>query len=78
MKKYNFLDCKHVATPFHSSVHLFPIKNDNEIINQKEYSSIIGRLRYATDCTRPHIAYVVGVLSRFTSKPRRDHWHAIE
>ena len=78
LKKYNFLDCKHVATPFDSSVHLFPVKNDNDIINQKEYASIIGSLRYATDCTRPDIAYAVGVLSRFTSKPSRDHWHAIE
>jgi hypothetical protein len=78
LKKYNFLDCKHVATPFDSSVHLFPVKNDNDIINQKEYASIVGSLRYATDCTRPNIAYAVGVLSRFTSKPSRDHWHAIE
>ena len=35
-------------------------------------------MRYVTDCTRPDIAYVVGVLSRFTSKPSRDHWLAIE
>ena len=39
---------------------------------------IIGGLRYATDCTRPDIAYAVGVLSRFTSKPSKDHWLAIE
>jgi hypothetical protein len=57
---------------------LFPVKIDNDIINQKEYASIIGSLRYATDCTRPNIAYAVGVLRRFTSKPSRDHWHAIE
>jgi hypothetical protein len=57
---------------------LFLVKNDNEIINQKEYSSIIGSLCYATNCTRPDIAYAVGVISRFTSKPSRDHWHAIE
>ena len=31
-----------------------------------------------TDCTKPDIAYAVGVLSRFTSKPGRDHWQAIE
>ncbi|KAK4388569.1 Retrovirus-related Pol polyprotein from transposon TNT 1-94 [Sesamum angolense] len=38
-------------------------------ITTKEYASLIGSLRYATDCTRPDIAYAVGVLSRFTSKP---------
>ena len=68
LKKYNYHDCKHVVTPFDSSVHLFPINNDNDIVNQKEYASIIGSLRYATDCTRLDIAYAVGVLSRFTSK----------
>ncbi|XP_055823324.1 uncharacterized protein LOC129891878 [Solanum dulcamara] len=34
-----------------------------------EYASVIESLRYVTDCTRPDIAYAVGVLSRFTSKP---------
>ena len=47
------------------------------MINQKEYASKIGSLRYATDCSRPDIAYVVGVLSRFTSMPSRDHWLAM-
>ena len=78
LKKYNYHDCKHVVTPFDSSVHLFPINNDNDIVNQKEYASIIGSLRYATNCIRLDIAYAVGVLSRFTSKPSRDHWQAIE
>ena len=78
LKKYNYHNCKHVVTPFDSSVHLFPINNDNDIVNQKEYASIIGSLRYATDCTRLDIAYAVGVLSRFISKPSRDHWQAIE
>ena len=57
---------------------LFLLNNDDEIFNQKDYARIIGSLRYATDCTRPDIAYAVGVLSRFTSKPSRDHWLAIE
>ena len=57
---------------------LFPVNNDDEIFNQKDYASIIGSLRYVTGCTRPDIAYAVGVLSRFTSKPSKDHWLAIE
>ena len=78
MKKYNYHDCKHVITPFDSSVHLFPVNNDNDVVNQKEYASIIGSLRYAINCTRPNIAYAIGVLSRFTSKPSRDHLQAID
>ena len=78
MKKYYYHDCKHVVTPFDSSVHLFPVNNDNDVVNQKEYASIIDSLRYAINCTRPDIAYAVGVLSKFTSKPSRDYWQAIE
>ena len=78
LRKYNFHDHKSVATLFNSSVHLFLVNNDDEIFNQKDYASIIGSLCYATDCTRPDIAYAVGVLSRFTSKPSKNHWLAIK
>ena len=77
MKKYNYFDCKPASIPFDSSVHLFPTKDENDIYNQKEYASIIGSLRYAIDCTRPDIAYVIGVLARFTSKPNFEHWNAM-
>ena len=78
LRKYNFHDHKSVSTPFDSSIHLFPVNNDDEIFNKKDYASIIGNLRYAIDCTRPNIANAIGVLSRFTSKPSRNHWLAIE
>ena len=78
LRKYNFHDHKSVATPFDSSVQLFPVNNDDEIFNQKDYASIISSLRYATNCTRPDIAYAIGVLSRFTSKLSKDHWLSIE
>ena len=78
LRKYNFHDHKSVATPFDSNVHLFLVNNDDKIFNQKNYASIICRLRYTTYCTRFDIAYAVGVISRFTSKPSKDHWLAIE
>ena len=77
LRKYNLQDQKSVAIPFDYSVHLFLVNNDDEIFNQNDYASIISSF-YAIDCTRPNIAYVVKVLSRFTSKPSRDRWQAIE
>ncbi|XP_030959093.1 uncharacterized protein LOC115981044 [Quercus lobata] len=59
-------------------VHLFPVNNDKDVVNQKEYASIIDSLQYVTNCTRLDISHAVGVLSKFTSKPSRDHWQAIE
>jgi len=76
LKKYNYFDCKPASTPYDPSVKLF--KNTGDGVRQTEYASIIGSLRYTTDCTRPDIAYVVGLLCRFTSRPSKEHWHAIE
>ena len=40
------------------------------------YAALIGSLMYAQVCTRPDIAYIVGVLSRYLSNPGSDHWVA--
>ena len=77
LKNYNYFDCKPTSIPFDSNVHLFPTNDENDIYNEKEYGSIIGSLRYATNCTRPNIAYVVGVLAIYTSKPNIGHWNAM-
>ena len=76
LKKYNYFDCKAASTPFDLSVELF--KNISDSVNQNTCASIIGSLRYATDCTSPDIVYVVGVLCRFTSRPSMKHRLAIE
>jgi hypothetical protein len=38
------------------------------------YVSTVGSLTYAMVCTRPDIAHVVGYLSRYMSKQRKEHW----
>ena len=40
------------------------------------YTSVVGSLRYAQVCTRPNIAFTVGVLGRYQSNPSIDHWRA--
>jgi hypothetical protein len=42
------------------------------------YTIAIGSLMYAMVCTRPGIAHVVGVLSRYMSKPEKEHWTTIK
>ena len=41
LRKYNFHDHKSVATPFDSSVHLFPMSSDDEIFNLRDYASLV-------------------------------------
>ena len=38
----------------------------------------IGCLTYATTATRPDISSAVGILSKFMSRPGRNHWQGIK
>ena len=53
-------------------------KNDFEREQMKTipYASAVGSLMYAQVCTRPDIAFVVGMLGRYQSNPGVDHWKA--
>lgn len=42
------------------------------------YASAVGSLMYAMVCTRPDIAYAVGVTSRFLANPGKGHWEAVK
>ena len=53
-------------------------KNDLEIKEMQKipYASAVGSLMYAQVCTRPDIAFIVGMLGRYLSNPGMDHWKA--
>eukprot|EP00253_Pinus_taeda_P018644 PITA_18644 len=42
------------------------------------YDSVVSSLMYAMVCTRPEIAHAVGLLSRFISKLRKEHWTTVK
>lgn len=42
------------------------------------YSSSVGSLMYTMICTRPDIAYAVGVVSRFLCNPGKEHQVAVK
>eukprot|EP00253_Pinus_taeda_P034052 PITA_34052 len=49
-------------------------QEEEEDMSRVLYASVVGNLVYAMACIRPDIAHAVGVLSRFMSKPEKDHW----
>ena len=53
-------------------------KNDleREQMQNIPYASAVGSLMYAQVCTRPDIAFAVGMLGRYQSNPGMDHWRA--
>ena len=55
-------------------------KNDLEKkqMDKIPYASAVGSIMYAQVCTRPNIAYVVGILGRYQSNPGINHWKAVK
>ncbi|GMI64952.1 cysteine-rich RLK (RECEPTOR-like protein kinase) 8 [Hibiscus trionum] len=51
-------------------------KFEREQMKNIPYASAVGSLMYAQVCTRPGIAFVVGMLGRYQSNPGMDHWKA--
>jgi hypothetical protein len=48
-------------------------QEEEEDMSHVPYANAVGNLMYAMVCTRPDIAHAVGVLSRYMSKPGKEH-----
>ena len=53
-------------------------QEEEEDMSRVPYASAVGSLMYAMVCTRPDIAHAVGVLSKFMSKPGKEHWTTVK
>lgn len=53
-------------------------QEEEDKMSKVAYALAIRSLMYAMVCTRPDIAHVVGVVSRYMSHPRIEHWNAIK
>ena len=53
-------------------------QEEEEYMSRVPYASAVGSLMYAMVCTRPDITHVVGVLSKFMSNPRKEHWTVVK
>ena len=81
LERFRMKDCSPSVAPIMKgdklSLNQCP-KNDleNESMKNIPYASVVGSFMYAQVCTRPDIAYAVGVLGRYQSNPGVDHWRA--
>ena len=69
------LDCKPISTPMDPNVRLQEDKGKN-LEDVTMYRQLVGSLTYLT-LTRPDISYVVGVVSRYMSNPKKPHLDAV-
>ena len=78
LKRFSMKDCSSLDTPVAKgdkfSLTQCP-KNNLEIEEMQKipYISVVGGLMYAQVCTRPDIAFIVGMLGRYMSNPGVDH-----
>lgn len=83
LNRFGMQNCKSGETPVAKgdkfSLSQCP-KNSLEIQEMQKipYASAVGSLMYAQVCTRPDIAFIVGMLGRYLSNPGMDHWKAVK
>eukprot|EP00253_Pinus_taeda_P027076 PITA_27076 len=53
-------------------------QEEEEHMSHVPYASVVDSLLYAMVYTRPDITHEMGVLSRFMSKPRKEHWTTVK
>ena len=78
LSRFNMNEAKSVSTPLGSHFKLSEEqspKTEEEMdhMSKMPYALAIGSLMYTMVCTRPDIAHVIGVVSRFMSRPRKQH-----
>ena len=78
LNKFNMNEAKPMSTPLGSHFKLSKeqspkIEEEKDHIRKVPYNSAIGNLMYAMMCTRPDIAHIVGVMSRFISRTGKQH-----
>ena len=76
-------DAKPVSTPlaahFKLSLDLCPVSDvDIEYMSRIPYSCVVGSLMYAMVCSRPDLAHVLSVVSRYMANPGKEHWNAVK
>ena len=81
--KFNMNETKPISTPLGSHFKLSKeqsskTEEERDHMSKVPYASVIGSLMYAIVYTRPDITHVVGVVSRFISRPQKQHWEAVK
>ncbi|CAL1399156.1 unnamed protein product [Linum trigynum] len=83
LSRFGMSSAKPLNTPNVSNVHLSSAyapqsEAEKEYMSRVPYASAVGSLMYAMVCTRPDLAHVVSVVSRFMIQPGKEHWQAVK
>jgi hypothetical protein len=70
------LDCKPISTPMDLNMKL-KMDEEKNLQDANMYQKMVGSLIYLT-LIRPDIGYLVGVVSRYMSNPKKSHLDAVK
>ena len=74
LKRFNTDKCKPVSTPLEQGRKFQHLSENEKPIGVQCYQMITGCLTYTAMTTHPDFAAAVGILSKYMSKPGKDHW----
>src|SRR5258708_6319762 len=71
-------DCSPCQTPMEHGLQLEGATEPSQIVNQKAYAHLNGRLLHLAMNTRPDIAFAVSRLAQYTTQPNSQCWAALK
>ena len=78
IKRFNRDKCKPVSTPLEQGRTFQHLSENAKPVDVQRYQMIIGCLTYTAMTTCPDLAAAVGILSKYMSKPGKDHWTGVK
>jgi hypothetical protein len=82
LSRFGMNDCKSISSPSQVGVHLTATvdqdSDDVEFMRDKPYREAVGCLMYLSISTRPDITASVCAVARYSAKPSREHWRAVQ
>ena len=83
LETYKMEQAKEVVTPLGAhmkfrSATKEQLRDDEDYMKTVPYANAVGSLMYSMICTRPDLAYPVGIVSRFMGNPIKEHWLGVK
>jgi len=83
LRRYNMENSKRGYLPVGIGVTLSredcpKTPEERERMSRVPYASAVGAIMYTMTCTRPDVAYALGVTSRYQANPGEEHWKVVK
>lgn len=76
IEKFSMGDAKSVSVPVDPHVVLYPVSDEEKIVNNVPFREIVGSLMFLAMVSRSDIVYAVNSVCRYLSKHDESHWRA--